>query len=235
LKKVNYDSIDNNYVARRIIELSTGKYSINEISEIIGSERSLERIFLNQDVQAYVNQFKEDSLIYEKNDILFADEENCAILKQHFKNAENRGITRVLWDVTRKCNLKCQHCYAFKEGDHSEELSLEQVYKTIDDLKKIQPYLIVYGGGEPFARKDLIDILKRTKEVLNCRIKILTNGTMLTIEVMQEIKPYIDFVQISLDGKKENHDFLRGHNGSFEKAVEAKSLLEKKASRQEFV
>lgn len=225
MKEIDYDLINNNYIARRIMELATGKYNSTEISEIIGSERSLERIFLNEDVQAYVDQFKEDSLIYEENEVLLANEENCTTLKEHFKNTKNKGITRILWDVTRKCNLKCQHCYAFKEGDYSDELSLEQMYKTIDDLKKIQPYLIVYGGGEPFARKDFIDILKRTKEALNCRIKILTNGTMLTTEVIQEIKPYIDFVQISLDGKKENHDFLRGHNGSFEKAVEAIKLV----------
>lgn len=222
---LNYSLIDNDYIARRILELSTGRYNIKELCEVIGSERSLERILLEEDIQYYIEQFCKDGLTVIKNDKLWLDDERCLELREHLKKTESKGITRVLWDITRKCNLKCQHCYAFKEGDNSEELTLEEMYNAIDKLKRLKPYLIVYGGGEPFARKDFIDILKRTKEVLNCRIKILTNGTMLTKEIINEIKKYVDFIQISLDGTEQNHDNLRGQQGCFKKAVKAIQLV----------
>ncbi|MGB8450860.1 MAG: radical SAM protein [Anaerocolumna sp.] len=227
MEQINYKLFDNNYIARRILELSTGKYGRDEICEIIGSERSLERVFLDEDVQAYTSRFVKEKLIYEADGKVCGKGEIYTMVKEHLAETKNRGITRILWDITRKCNLKCQHCYAFKEGDYSEELSLGQMYKTIDELKELQPYLIVYGGGEPFVRDDFFDIIKRTKEVLKCRIKVLTNGTFLTPEVIQKIKPYVDFIQISLDGTEQNHDYLRGHAGSFAKAVEAIKLVRK--------
>lgn len=225
MDQIEYSLLDNNYIARRILELSNGNYCRDDISEIIGSERSLERIFLDGDVQAYINHFVEEDLLYEANGKVIGKDLKYARVKKHLAETKNRGITRILWDITRKCNLACQHCYAYKEGDYSEELSLEQMYKTIDDLKELQPYLIVYGGGEPLVRNDFIEIIKRTKEVLKCRIKILTNGTLLTPEIIKKIKPYVDFIQISLDGMEQNHDYLRGHAGSFVKAVEAIKLV----------
>lgn len=219
--KLNWNDISNNYIAMRILQLCNGKYNKHQICEIIGSERSLERFFLAKDMEKYITKWEKTGLIFEKNNCLCLEKSEYTEVNENINKIQSRGITRILWDITRKCNLKCHHCYAYKEGDYSEELDLEQMYKAIHDLKKLQPYLIVYGGGEPFVRKDFFDILKETKRVLNCRIKVLTNGTMLTNEVAKKIKNYVDFIQISLDGIEEHHDILRGREGSFNKAIKA--------------
>nr|WP_297933653.1 radical SAM protein [uncultured Lachnoclostridium sp.] len=219
--------LQNNYLAGRILDLSYGKYECREICEIIGSERSLERAFLWEDVQKYIEKLEKEGSICVHNGIAYRNEELYIANKKQREEIGTDGVTRILWDITRKCNLRCQHCYAYKESDFSEELSIEQVYQTIDELREVQPYLIVFGGGEPLVRSDFVDILKYTKETLGCRIKILTNGTLLNHERLEQIRPYVDFYQLSIDGSEQAHDELRGHIGAYKKTIETIKMLRK--------
>jgi sulfatase maturation enzyme AslB (radical SAM superfamily) len=64
----------------------------------------------------------------------------------------------VVWNVTRACNLKCIHCYAHAVGRSRErELTTEQAKTMIDDLAKFEVPVLLFSGGEPLVRPDLVE------------------------------------------------------------------------------
>ena len=71
----------------------------------------------------------------------------------------------VIWNLTRRCNLTCTHCYAFS-ADHAYpgELSTEEVFGVMDDLKAFRVPVLILSGGEPLLRPDLMDIARRDRK-----------------------------------------------------------------------
>ena len=67
----------------------------------------------------------------------------------------------VVWNMTRKCNLKCMHCYIQSEDkDYSGELTTEEAKVFIDDLAKLDVPVLLFSGGEPLIRKDFYELAK---------------------------------------------------------------------------
>ena len=67
----------------------------------------------------------------------------------------------VVWNVTRTCNLRCVHCYSQSENKkYAGELSTEEAMRVIDDLAEARVPVILFSGGEPFARPDLLDLAR---------------------------------------------------------------------------
>lgn len=132
--------------------------------------------------------------------------------------------------LTKACNLRCPHCYVDAGKQSENELTLEEIKSIIDQLAKLKTFYIFYTGGEPFLRKDIIEILQYTNKK-KIGISMSTNGLLLTEKHLEKIKniPF-DLFQISLDGTKEIHDSIRG-KGTWDKAIEAiklaKSTLKK--------
>ena len=62
----------------------------------------------------------------------------------------------VVWNMTRRCNLKCVHCYAQAETDKGvDPISTEQAKVMIDDLAAYGAPVMLFSGGEPTIRKDM--------------------------------------------------------------------------------
>lgn len=136
------------------------------------------------------------------------------------------GATRnlgpvVVWNCTRTCNLKCIHCYSSSENKkYDGELSTTESKAFIDDLAEFKVPVILFSGGEPLVRKDLLELASYAKSK-GIRSTISTNGTLITPEVAKSIKEIgISYVGISLDGIGENNDKFRGQKGAFEKALQ---------------
>jgi len=56
----------------------------------------------------------------------------------------------VVWNVTRRCNLKCVHCYAHaKDQPFEGELSTVEGKRVLDDLSEFGCPVILFSGGEP--------------------------------------------------------------------------------------
>lgn len=128
----------------------------------------------------------------------------------------------VSYAVTRKCNLKCKHCYSeATEEPAPDELSTEEAKRLIDKIAKWGIKLLIFDGGEPLARDDFFDIANyaSSKEL---RVVIGSNGTLITTDVAKRLKASgIMAVQISIDGAEaQTHDCFRGEEGSFNKALE---------------
>ena len=72
----------------------------------------------------------------------------------------------VIWNLIRRCNLNCKHCYSLSaDVDFPGELTTEQVFDTIDDLKRFGVPVLILSGGEPLLRPDIFDISRRAKDM----------------------------------------------------------------------
>jgi Fe-coproporphyrin III synthase len=127
----------------------------------------------------------------------------------------------VVWNVTRRCNLKCVHCYAHaKNTSFDNELSTAQGKQLIDDLAAFGSPVMLFSGGEPLVRKDLPQLAAYAVEK-KMRAVISTNGTLITPEMARNLKEIgLSYVGISLDGMEEINDRFRGVSGAFRSALE---------------
>ena len=126
----------------------------------------------------------------------------------------------VVWNVTRRCNLKCVHCYAHATGEAAkDELSTEEGKVLLDDLAQFGCPVVLFSGGEPLIRQDLVELADYAVK-LGMRAVISTNGTLITRAVAQDLKDVgLSYVGISLDGMREVNDRFRGVRGSFDRAM----------------
>ena len=143
--------------------------------------------------------------------------------------AKNGFLYSTGWELTYRCNERCIHCFnpgaSHVEGDKSyrkvEELDLEQIKSTIDDLKKIGVFRILLTGGEIFLRKDIFEIIKYIKK-LRFSLTIFTNGTLLKymdVDLLQKLYPYrVELSLYSSDPIK--HDKITRLKNSWQKTVD---------------
>ncbi len=127
----------------------------------------------------------------------------------------------VVWNMTRRCNLKCVHCYAQAlEEDGKDDISTEQAKTIINDLAAFGAPVMLFSGGEPLVRQDLVELAHHAVGK-GMRAVISTNGTLITKEKARELKEVgLSYVGISLDGGQEVHDKFRAVPGSFKKALQ---------------
>ncbi len=127
----------------------------------------------------------------------------------------------VVWNITRRCNLKCIHCYAHADETSSDnELSTEQGKKLIDDLAGFKVPVILFSGGEPLVRKDLPELAAYAVGK-GMRAVISTNGTLISEKIARTLKEIgLSYVGISLDGTEKINDRFRGVSGAFKSAIE---------------
>ena len=128
-------------------------------------------------------------------------------------------LYRLVINVSNMCNMGCKYCYANKGVYNSSqnlmsnemaEVVLEKFYKIFNTIETIQLF-----GGEPClnipAIKTVCEYVERNNKTTE--IGMVTNGTILTDELLQLIVKYNILVTISLD--HENiHDILRPYNNS---------------------
>lgn len=126
----------------------------------------------------------------------------------------------VVWNMTRRCNLRCVHCYAHaKDIEFKDELTTEQGKELIDDLAEFGSPVILFSGGEPLMRKDLPELAEYAISK-GMRAVISTNGTLIDEEMAKTLKEIgLSYVGISIDGVRETNDKFRGMKGAFDAAM----------------
>ncbi len=127
----------------------------------------------------------------------------------------------VVWNVTRRCNLRCIHCYAHADQTTApDELTLAQGKRLMDDLAAFGVPVLLFSGGEPLVRKDLPELAAYAVE-RGMRAVISTNGTLITRETARTLQEIgLSYVGISLDGMEAVNDRFRGVDGAFQKALQ---------------
>jgi len=126
----------------------------------------------------------------------------------------------VVWNVTRACNLRCVHCYARADARKADrELSHEEGLRLLDDLAGLGAPVVLFSGGEPLMRPDLVDLARHAVD-RGMRAVISTNGTLITQAKARELKSVgLSYVGVSLDGMEEVNDRFRGKKGAFKDAM----------------
>jgi len=127
------------------------------------------------------------------------------------------------WNVTRKCNLKCAHCYInATEEELQDELSTEEAKILMDQISAVSRPLLILSGGEPLLRNDILELI-RYGTAKGFKMGLGSNGSLIDCKTAKDLKEAgITTVSISLDsGIPEIHDDFRGVKGSWEKAIGA--------------
>ncbi|RLG38856.1 MAG: heme d1 biosynthesis radical SAM protein NirJ2 [Candidatus Alkanophagales archaeon] len=127
----------------------------------------------------------------------------------------------VNWNVTRACNLRCKHCY-FSSGERMpSELSTEEGFSLLEDIRRtFGKTRVTLGGGEPLMRKDIFEIISYGSK-LSLSLSLATNGVLLDKDTAMRLKRAgLEEVIIPIDGIRETHDEIRG-KGAFEAALQA--------------
>ena len=136
----------------------------------------------------------------------------------------------VVWNVTKKCNLRCAHCYINAVGEEESEadmgeLTTREAIGMIEDLAAIKAPMLAFSGGEPLLRNDIYELNVYAMK-LGLRTILSTNSTLITREVAKKIKEAgFVYVGVSLDGSEEAHDRFRGARGAFEKSLQGLRYL----------
>ena len=134
----------------------------------------------------------------------------------------------VIWNLIRRCNLTCLHCYSISaDKDFPGELSTDEVYRVMDDLKAFHVPVLILSGGEPLMRPDIFDISRRAKD-MGFYVGLSTNGTLIDASNIERIAAIgYDYVGISIDGIKATHDRFRRLDGAFERSLNAMRLCKR--------
>lgn len=133
----------------------------------------------------------------------------------------------VIWNLIRRCNLTCKHCYSISaDTQFKGELSTDEVYTTLDDLKQYGVPVLILSGGEPLMRPDIFEISHRTKE-MGFYVGLSTNGTLIDEENIEKIAAVgYNYVGISIDGLEKTHDQFRRLEGAFQQSMRGIALCQ---------
>ncbi|NNG16755.1 MAG: radical SAM protein [Gemmatimonadales bacterium] len=124
----------------------------------------------------------------------------------------------VAWNLTRRCNLECAHCYiSAGPGESAEgELTTDECIRVADEILELNTApMFILSGGEPLLREDLTTIARHAVE-RGATVVVGTNGTLLTDEKIVELKSAgITGVAVSVESlRPDYHDRFRKGHGS---------------------
>ncbi len=137
-----------------------------------------------------------------------------------------RKMVYVHFGITHRCNLKCRVCSIWKLADKGEELNLGEIAAIADILKSLGVVIISLGGGEPFLRDDLREVV----EIFVRRgflVRLLTNGTLIKEELLKDlIKAGLRHISVSLDTlSPDKQSFICKQEGIWDRIVNSMELI----------
>lgn len=139
-------------------------------------------------------------------------------------DTENRHFrpSLVSWNLTRKCNLKCPHCYMEGGTAEEHELSTDECLDVIDEMQALGTEMVILTGGEPLLRRDIYEIAKAASE-RGMWVVMGTNGVLVNDHVARKmVECGVKGVGISLDSiDPAKHNRFRGGPNAWENSVRA--------------
>ena len=130
----------------------------------------------------------------------------------------------VIWEVTQACDLACVHCRASAQPErHERELSTGQGYALLDEIRRFGEPLMVFTGGDPLKRPDLLELVRYSVNI-GLRTNVTPSATpLLTHDAIEAFQAAgVSRMAISVDGPDAaTHDEFRGIPGTFDRAMAA--------------
>ncbi|HEY5573098.1 MAG TPA: radical SAM protein, partial [Anaerolineales bacterium] len=128
----------------------------------------------------------------------------------------------ISWNLTKKCNLRCPHCYMEAGRKAEDELTTEECLELIGEMKALGTEMLILTGGEPLLRKDIYEIARYASDQ---RIWVVmgTNGVLITDRVAEKMVACgVKGVGISIDSlDPAKHNSFRGGPDAWEYSVKA--------------
>lgn len=213
---VNFDQADwfrTDEIGYKILSACDGRKSLDEVIHDIAQLYLFSHDFLKTQFQDFLVKAIESKVIapiesIEKEEAAISTEENDIM---YYPND--------IWlHISSLCNLDCPFCYSRSGNNNTKTLNEESVYKFLSNIPEDRRRNILISGGEPFLYKNLVNFLKKLKEMRFQHLYIITNGTCGE-DLYEEALPLLDCFQVSIDGTTpEVHDITRG-KGSFKKTI----------------
>ena len=128
-------------------------------------------------------------------------------------------------ELTRRCNLRCLHCYLGPQdavaGDGRSEMTTEQVLAILEQVIAAGCLGLLITGGEPLLRRDFAEIYRRAK-LAGLDVTVFSNGTVVTdgvVKLFQDLPPRV--VEVSLYGATaETYERISGVRGSYRRCLD---------------
>ena len=138
-------------------------------------------------------------------------------------------LRQLFWECTLRCNLHCRHCGSdCKKIAGYQDMPKEDFLRVLDNVAAhTDPHkvFVILTGGEPLVREDLEEC-GRTIYEKGFPWGMVTNGLFLTPERLESlIRAGMHSATVSLDGFKEEHNWMRRHPESFDRAIKAIRML----------
>ncbi|MBN1223722.1 MAG: radical SAM protein, partial [Candidatus Aminicenantes bacterium] len=138
-------------------------------------------------------------------------------------------LKTLFWNVTYNCNYLCPVCFTDAGQAQPGELTTEEAFLTVQKIHEAGVHDVIISGGEPFIRRDMIDILEKMAEV-GIRTRIASNGSLLTEDILSRLRRHTltESFQISLD-TVDSRFYEKFHNapsGAFFKVTDILRLIQ---------
>lgn len=134
------------------------------------------------------------------------------------------GSTRVIFEITRKCNLQCKHCMVPFENKY-EPIEHERILKLMHELKENKVSKIMFTGGEPLLVEHIFDYIKIAIDN-NIIVDLNSNLTLVDEQKAKLLKSIgITEITTSIDGDEFTHCSIRNNETSYKKTVSAIEFL----------
>ncbi len=131
----------------------------------------------------------------------------------------------VIWEVTRRCALACRHCRASAHSRPNPfELSNAEGKLLLRQIADLGPKVVVLTGGDPFARPDLLDLVRCGTQEHGLQIALSPSATpeFLSARLAEYVEAGVRRISFSLDGATEaSHDAFRGVPGTWRRTLAA--------------
>lgn len=145
---------------------------------------------------------------------------------------EQRLLLRVMFELTYNCNFHCRHCYvpvAYRQDYKKKELKTEGVFRVLRQLKEAGCFYLGFTGGEPFMRKDALEIFHYAKRC-GFEVIVYTNGSLIDEETASQLARLdLNKIDITLPAiNRKTFERLSGVLGSSDKVFKTIDVLHKK-------
>lgn len=140
------------------------------------------------------------------------------------------GPAEVIWDMTYACPLRCVHCYSESGRRPARQVNFEQMQAIADAIISLSPDAVALAGGEPLVNKNVFDVAKRLKQA-GIQVVLYTSAWSFRPWMVARSQESFSRVAVSVDAATaELHDRIRGRAGSYQRAMDALSLLDAAAA-----
>ena len=177
-----------------------------------------------------IDKYKSNNFMIVSGEDMDVEEINNFINSMECKFTLPEDGGKAIWEITHNCNYGCSYCiFSCDKKRVDGELTTEECFHVIDELVKNGFKHLKITGGEPFIRKDIVEILEYASKKLT--VDVSTNASLITDEIVERLnKIELKMIHVSLDGNKEEHESVRGKT-TYDRTLKGLESLKKSKNK----